>query len=163
MTRQILARCAVLMAFILLGTGCYFTPTTPVTGSRVQGSATPHASAPTAYPASSATPYGPVFMLTQPLLVGAEQVEGLGPAEVPILIVDVSESGSVLGQGTVGSDGTFSVAVSPPLQKSHLIAIALGDLSGTDLDAEDFRSGPGYRDMPMIGTLFDMVVVEEAE
>ncbi len=51
------------------------------------------------------------FKLERPILTGATEVRGTGPAGVPVFLADVTFMGESLGTGTIGSDGKFAVAV----------------------------------------------------
>jgi hypothetical protein len=39
------------------------------------------------------------------------------------------------------------------------LGLMLGDLAGTNLQADDFVRGPGYRDIPFIGVVFTTTMV----
>jgi hypothetical protein len=103
---------------------------------------------------------GPDFTLNTPVKATDTEVSGSGPAGVPIKLVDVSNSGETLAENTIGSDGTFKFDVSGKLVAGNSIGLKLGNVEGTGLDPNGFLSGPGYVDMPFVGTLFDSTVVE---
>ncbi len=117
-----------------------------------------------AYPPPSGTgevgPEGPEFTITTPLLVGDMLIEGTGPAGVPIRVIDITFLGQTLGTGTIDQDGAFSVRLGVALEAGHSIGIQLGDLAGTNLNARDFVRGPGYQDIPQIGTIFVQATVD---
>lgn len=56
-------------------------------------------------------------------------MSGTGPAQVGLLVVDVTLMGEVLGRGQVGEDGRFSIPVQPPLIVNHRIGLMLDDQS----------------------------------
>ena len=122
-----------------------------------------------AYPAPAATatdvssriPVIP-FVLERPVKPGATVISGTGPANVPILIVDVGFMGDILGQGTISKDGKFAIEVKPLVENSY-IGVAVDELEGTDLTHEDFRArgfnGPGAEQIPQVGYIFDTLIV----
>jgi len=161
--------------FGLLLTGCAVeNPTEEITGSSteaypVQGEETSYPvevfimPEDEGYPIKESTPFyeqGPEFELSTPILGGDSIVTGTGPANVPIRLVDVTEMGFVLDQTVIESDGTFKFTPEVPLQSGHSIGIQLGDIEGTDLDESDFLYSETYYERPLIGILFDLVVVE---
>ena len=103
----------------------------------------------------------PEFRLDEPVLEGSTRVTGTGPAEAPILIVNVSTTGTILGQGQIGQDGRFSIGVDSSLVKvPDLIGIMVGELAGSPYHSESqFTCTERCRDWPMIGTVYDRVVV----
>lgn len=115
------------------------------------------------YPIEESTPFyeqGPEFELSTPISGGDSVVTGTGPANVPIRLVDVTEMGFVLDQTVIESDGTFTFTPEEPLESGHSIGIQLGDIEGTDLEESDFLYSETYYERPLIGILFDLVVVE---
>ena len=102
------------------------------------------------------------FKLDRPILPGATEVRGTGPAGVPIFIADVTFMGDPLGTGTIGADGKFVVTVSP-LADGHRIGLALGILDGTRWKPEDFYLpayyGPDSMQAPQVGFFYDTVMV----
>jgi hypothetical protein len=102
------------------------------------------------------------FKLDRPLLPGATEVRGTGPAGVPIFIADVTFMGDPLGTGTIGADGEFVVTVYP-LADGHRIGLALGILDGTRWKSEDFYLpayyGPDSMQAPQVGFFHDTVMV----
>ena len=115
------------------------------------------------YPIEESTPLyeqGPEFEISIPISGGDTVVTGTGPANVPITLVDVTEMGFVLDQTVIDSDGTFTFTLEEPLESGHSIGIQLGDIEGTDLDEGDFLYSETYYERPLIGILFDLVVVE---
>jgi len=103
---------------------------------------------------------GPEFTLNRPVRASDAQVTGKGPAGVPVKLVNVARSGEVIGETTIGSDGAFTVSVPSKLIAGDRIALMLGNTAGTNVDPNDFISGPGYQDYPLIGIMFASTVVE---
>jgi hypothetical protein len=104
-------------------------------------------------------PKGPEFNINEPLSEGDTQVTGTGPADVPINLVDVSEMGLFIAETIINKDGTFIFSFQDPLEAGHSIGIQLGDIEGTDIDPNDLLYNENYYERPLIGILFDMVVV----
>lgn len=103
---------------------------------------------------------GPEFSFDIPVTKNDESVTGTGPAGVPIRLVDVSEVGLELSTTLINSDGTFEFTLEEPLISGHTIGIQIGDLENTDFSEGDFLYSDSYYERPMIGILFDMLVVE---
>lgn len=105
------------------------------------------------------------FELDKPISGGATEVTGSGPAGIPIMIVDISMGGNVLGTGTVGSDGEFTVELSQALEARHRIGIALGNLSGTGWEVTDLQDDRYYGSealsVPQVGFFFDTYFIAE--
>lgn len=103
---------------------------------------------------------GPDFNILEPVVGGDMVVEGNGPTGVPINLIDFSTGGTLLGTTIIETDGTFKFELEQPLVSGNSIAIQLGDISGTDLNPDDFIYNENYYDRPYVGILFDMVIVE---
>ncbi len=104
--------------------------------------------------------YGPDFNMEEPVKWDSLIVKGYGPAEVPLVLVDVSNMGERISQTVINKEGIFVFDLNEPLIKGHSIGIQLGDLTGTNFDPNDFIYSLTYYDKPMIGILFDIVLVE---
>lgn len=102
------------------------------------------------------------FVLEKPVAAGATVLRGTGPANVPILAVNVTLMGEVLGATVIGEDGTFEISV-PALEENTWVGIALDELEGTGLTLEDFRAlgfrGEGASQVPQVGFVQDSVTV----
>jgi len=107
------------------------------------------------------------FLLDKPIDAGAKTVTGTGPAGIPILIVDVNFMGEILGEGTIGQDGTYAINLVTPAVEQHLIGLALGDLKGTPWEFNAFTepgfTGPGAQQVPMVGYIYDSFLIETAK
>jgi hypothetical protein len=112
-----------------------------------------------AYPAPDVA-QGPEFTLNTPVRASDAQVTGTGPAGVPVKLVNVARSGELIGETTIGSDGVFTINVPSKLIAGDRIALMLGNTTGTNIDPNDFVSGPGYQDYPLVGIMFASTVVE---
>jgi hypothetical protein len=139
--------------------------TTPVVGTATSGYPAPAEAYPApaagGYPAPASTLQpGPDFTLNTPVKSADAEVSGSGPPGVPIKLIDISSGGETIAENTIGSDGTFKFDVSGKLVAGNSIALKLGSVEGTGLDPNRFLSGPGYSDMPFVGTIFDSTIVE---
>jgi hypothetical protein len=173
----------VLLGFLLVACDQTSTPKPPATGQPQAGATTTGAPAagPTAtgaypapagaYPAPAAAldsngypaptlPQGPEFSFTLPVKASDAEVTGKGPAGVPIKLVNVARSAETIGETTIGSDGTFKISAQGKLIAGDRIALMLGNLAGTKFNQNDFLSGPGYQDYPLVGILFTSAVVQ---
>ena len=179
-------RLLILVLFGLLLAACdqASTPPKPVATQSAQGSATQQpvssATAPGAYPAPDTSAYpapsvvqtvdgypppsplkqGPPFTLNTPVHTTDTQVTGKGPAGVPVKLVNVARSAEVIGETTIGNDGVFSVNIPSKLIAGDRIALMLGNTAGTKFNPNDFISGPGYEDRPLVGIMFASTVVQ---
>jgi hypothetical protein len=115
--------------------------------------------------ATSTAPDVEPFRLDTPIVEGATRVSGSGPAGVPILLQDITFGGVVLASGVVDANNRFEFEMGEPLEGGHLIGIALGDLSGTKWEQDDFSNesyyGEGALSVPQVGFFFDTSLVEE--
>ncbi len=110
--------------------------------------------------ALTATPSLPALKLDEPLYAGATQVSGVGPAGVPIIIMDISAM-SPIGSGEVDENGEFVVQVAPALAAPNLVGIMLDDARPSPYPKEALPCIGTCRDQPLIGLLFDRVVVKQ--
>jgi hypothetical protein len=76
-----------------------------------------------------------------------------------VRVVNMTRNAEELGRGVIGPDGSFSIAVSS-LPAGDRVGLMIGDLTGTDLDPLQFLRGPGYEDIPQLGTFFAQALVE---
>lgn len=152
----------IVMALVLLGCG---DPSPMATTSPLGSPLGAQSPLPSPTSASESDEDVVAFELARPVVPGSTAVTGQGPAGVPILIVDVTMGGNVLGMGTVRNNGTFRVEVSSPLEARHRIGLALGNLEGTTWDADDFRDegyyGSGALSVPQVGFFYDTVSIIE--
>lgn len=104
------------------------------------------------------------FRLDKPIVEGTDRVTGTGPAGVPVMLVDVTFMGPVLGSSVIKSNGTFVIEV-PTLEKAHRVGLAIGDLSGTKWTLDDFRAleyrGDEAQQVPQVGFFHDTTMVQE--
>jgi hypothetical protein len=103
------------------------------------------------------------FQLDKPLVEGATQISGSGPAGVPIAIFNVTLMREYIAETRIGADGRFSVQV-PALTKGYRIGLALGALDGTEWTEESFQNkgyfGVEARTIPMVGFFYDTAQVK---
>jgi hypothetical protein len=112
------------------------------------------------YPPPSPLTRGPQFTLDTPVRTTDAQVTGKGPAGVPVKLINVARSGELIGETTIGNDGVFTVKVAAKLIAGDRIALMLGNTAGTKFNRDDFISGPGYVDYPLVGVIFVSTVIE---
>jgi hypothetical protein len=105
-------------------------------------------------------PQGPAFTLTLPVRASDTEVTGKGPAGVPVKLVNVARSAEMIGETTIDANGAFKISLPSKLIAGDRIALMLGNTAGTKFNANDFVSGPGYQDYPLVGILFASTVVE---
>jgi len=102
---------------------------------------------------------GPKFEINKPVIVGSIEVSGTGPANVPIILIDVTEMCEVIGETTIDKNGKFLFTLDEPLQENNSIGIQIGDLSGTKFSYADFMYSEDYIDRPLIGIVFDIASI----
>ncbi|MDI9547463.1 MAG: hypothetical protein QM346_07655, partial [Chloroflexota bacterium] len=134
-------------------------PPPQVTSSSAEEEAYPAPSAPTEE--TSRIPIVP-FAIEQPVTAGSTVIRGTGPAGVPILVVNVTYMGEILGEGVIGADGTFEISTTA-LEAETWVGVSLADLTGSDFAYEDFYAsgfrGEGAAQVPQVGFVYDSVTV----
>jgi hypothetical protein len=137
---------------------------TPLAGYPGPQNAYPRPGIPTQNP-NKLLPQLVPFHLDKPINTSNTQVSGTGPANIPIIIADITFNGEILGNGTIGQDGKFIIQLVMPVEANHRIGIALGDLTNTDWDSSDFLDkaffGDEFRQVPTIGFFYDTYLVTE--
>lgn len=123
------------------------------------------ASDPAGYPppAPSAEPTratdGVIFSFSEPITAGQTQISGTAPPMLSIAIVNVTYNGSVLGTGSSGQDGNFTINVSPVPAGVRLgIALAqLDDYPSLDAAVNDLYGyrGDNFMNVPNVGIYFE--------
>lgn len=139
---------------LLLFAGCQNTPSVTPMSSPLQSPVST-----SVLPEPTAPPSIPAIRFGEPLLEGATEVYGVGPAGVPILIMDASLQ-IALGSGTIDHDGKFSIQVDPPLVAPNLIGIMLDEGQSSPYSKEQLPCIDRCRDQPLVGLLFDRVAVQ---
>ena len=102
-------------------------------------------------------PNGIAVGLDKPIIEGSTIVTGYGPAGLAIQIINVTFMGEELGTGSIGSDGTFSVPVTP-IENGIRIGL-LADLSSIGLTNNDVIPGEEAINIPQVGYFIDSFVV----
>jgi hypothetical protein len=102
------------------------------------------------------------FTFDKPLNQGDTEISGTGPKNIPIIIVDITMNGSVIGNTTVDKNGRFSLTV-PALEASHRLGIRIYSPDGIAYNGLDY-SGEGFqgsepKSVPNVGYFFDTVLV----
>jgi hypothetical protein len=144
----------------------YPAPTQVTQGENATG-ANPAYPAPAPSPTmNSGTPVKVVpFKINKPLVAGTTDISGSGPADIPITLADISAYGEAIGEGTINSNGTFSIKLSKPLVANQWIGVTYSNLTGTKWVASNFDD-PGFRGdspqtIPLVGFFFDTAEVAE--
>ncbi|MGC9396935.1 MAG: hypothetical protein ACP5J4_18980 [Anaerolineae bacterium] len=98
------------------------------------------------------------FNIDEPLVAGASQVTGVGPADLSISLVDVTVGYEVLGSGKVNREGRFDIKVTPALMSGHRIGI----LAEMPLSSTEFQkyAGDGKHFTAQGGWVLESVIVE---
>lgn len=104
---------------------------------------------------------GPDFFINEPVRSGDTVVTGSGPANVPIILVNVSFVGEVLGETTIDEAGNFVFEIDNQLEANHSIGLQLGDITGTDFTETQFLYNENYYERPLIGVIFFMTTVTD--
>jgi hypothetical protein len=104
---------------------------------------------------------GPDFSIDEPVRVNDTIVTGSGPANVPILLINVSFVGEVLASTTINESGHFLFEIDQPLEVNHSIGLQLGDISGTEFRESQFLYNEKYYERPFIGIIFFMTTVTQ--
>jgi len=103
--------------------------------------------------------------IDRPIHAGTTRVTGSGPKGIPVVLIDITSGGAWLASDVINEDGKFEFRLTKPLEARHRIGVALGDLSGTGMQVEDF-SHEGYNgdeplNIPQVGFFFDTYVISE--
>lgn len=98
------------------------------------------------------------FNIDEPLVAGASQVTGVGPADLGISLVDVTVGYEVLGSGNVNREGKFDIKVAPVLISGHRIGI----LTEVPLSSAEFQkyAGDGQHFTAQGGWVIESAIVE---
>lgn len=116
-------------------------------------------SAPVPAPAPTAVPIVQ-FRLDGPVYADMEELSGFGPANLPIIIVDISGGEKeILAHDVTDEDGNFTTELYRPLKAGFRIGLTIGDLSDHELAHEDFQDRGFYgldaMVFPQFGFFFD--------
>jgi hypothetical protein len=142
-----------LFALLLVTGSCTNRPETPISPLSSQ-------SVLESPPSTPESPAVPPLRFDEPLMEGATEVTGTGPAGVPILIVDVSLN-TEIGRGEVGPEGRFRVEVNPSLVYPNLIGVMLDESRSSPYTKEEIPCVERCRDQPLVGLLFDRLPVQK--
>jgi hypothetical protein len=105
------------------------------------------------------------FKINKPLSAGMTEITGSGPADIPITLADITSYGDIVGEGTISSDGTFTIKLNKPLEVNQWIGITYSNLKNTKWVPSNFDD-PGFRGdspqlIPLVGYFFDTAEVAE--
>lgn len=104
---------------------------------------------------------GPDFFIDEPVRASDTVITGSGPANVPILLVNVSFVGELIASTVIDESGRFRFELEQPLQATHSIGLQLGDITGTNFLESQFLYNENYYERPFIGIIFFMTTVVE--
>jgi hypothetical protein len=147
--------------------------------------AVPPAAQTTAYPVAGAGPSGPSdypapatripekqppaeeivpIKFNLPISSGATTITGTGPKDLPIILVDITFEGAVLGNATIQADHTFKIEVKA-LEKGHRIGVTIDELKGTAWEGYDFSNpnlfGTTPQLVPQQNFYYDTVMIQD--
>lgn len=114
--------------------------------------------APEAYPPPAATDHpGILVALDKPILAGDTFISGVGPADLPVLILNVTFLGEEIGAGVINEDGTFSIRVDPV--PSGIRVGLTADAGTIGLTESDIKPGDDAISVPEVGYFYDSFVI----
>ena len=117
-----------------------------------------------AYPApggNESPAAGTHFRIDLPVLEGATELTGAGPAGTPIQVVDISMNGSVLGNGVIGDDERFAIQLATALEANRIIGIELAIPRDSDTWTQLWElRGENARSIPNLGYYLDSIVTQ---
>lgn len=108
------------------------------------------------------------FRLDGPLYGEMEEVSGFGPANLPVIIVDISGGEKeILAEVVTDDDGNFTTDLNRPLKAGFRIGVTIGNLEDSDLTFEDFLDRGFYgldaMSFPQFGFFYDTKMTLEKE
>lgn len=101
---------------------------------------------------------GILLAITKPVNLDDEEIHGVGPAGLPIVIKNITLMGEQIGAGIIGADGTFSIPVT--LQSNIRIGLS-ADIEAFGLTAKDIQPGDDAMTVPLVGYFYDTARVQE--
>ena len=100
---------------------------------------------------------GVLLAINQPINAGDTMIHGVGPAGLPIIILNITFVGEQLGAGVIDEDGTFSIPVVPIPEGVRIGVTADSDV--TDSLEVEILPGEGEISVPRVGYFYDSVVI----
>lgn len=101
---------------------------------------------------------GILLSFTKPISVNDNEVHGVGPAGLPIVIQNITLMGEQMGSGIIDEDGTFSI----PITLQSNIRIGLNaDIESFGLSPEDIQLGSDAMTVPLVGFFYDTARIQE--
>ena len=110
-----------------------------------------------AYPAPEIQT-GTLLAFTKPINLQASEIKGVGPAGLPIVILNITLMGEQLGAGVIDADGTFSIPVA--LQSNIRIGLS-ADIEAFGLSKEGVQPGDNAITVPLVGYFYDSTRIGE--
>jgi len=100
--------------------------------------------------------------LNKPCKIGSKNVDGTGPPNIPINIIDVTFMGDILGHGNIDSNGHFQITVKP-MEENHRIGISIGKMENSKWENWDFTNkgfnGTEAIQVPLVGFFYDSCLI----
>lgn len=108
------------------------------------------------------------FKIDTPVYAGMDSISGSGPANLPLVLINITDGGEPLGEAETDEDGNFEMDLDADLLAGRRIGLTIGDLSDSELTYEHFLDRGFYGDtalsVPRIGFFYTtLMVVEEPE
>lgn len=152
----------VVMAFGLLFTACSQpTLVSPISPLTVDLSQSPLKTPITQQPVDSIVP----FLINRPIRAQTKKITGTGPAEIPIILANITLGGDILAVTTIDKNGRFEFVLNQLLESGTRIGITIADLSTTNRTFKDFEDERYYgiepRLVPQVGFFFDTALITE--
>ncbi len=106
----------------------------------------------------------PRIRLDLPVRAGSSMVTGQAPPGLVLALVDVTYNGALLGTGTAGSDGRFTIDAQGLLEGNRL-GVTFGELEpGLSLSEMSVKyyphRGEGFMNLPNVGVMLDTTLIE---
>lgn len=106
----------------------------------------------------------PRIRLDLPVHAGSGVVTGQAPPGLVLALVDVTYNGALLGTGTAGSDGRFTIEAQGLLEGNRL-GLTFGELEpGLSLAEMSVKyyphRGEGFMNLPNVGVMLDTTLIE---
>jgi hypothetical protein len=106
----------------------------------------------------------PRIRLDLPVTVNATEVSGTAPPGLALAAVDVTYNGALLGSGTTGRDGRFTIPVEGLIEGNRLgltFSELEDGLSMADMSIKYFpHRGEGFMNLPNVGIMLDTTLIQ---
>jgi hypothetical protein len=106
----------------------------------------------------------PRIRLDLPVTVNDTEVSGTAPPGLELAAVDITYNGALLGSGTTGSDGRFTIPVEGLVEGNRLgltFAELEAGLSLAEMSVKYFpHRGEGFMNLPNVGIMLDTTLIQ---